>query len=96
MIQQDLVEAVIGLGKNLLYGSSMECCLLVCRKNKSLEKGKILFIDGKSEIKLERSDAYLKEQHIKKISEAYRKFEDVEGFAKVLVTSKFLKRTKAI
>ena len=95
MIQQDLVEAVIGLGKNLFFGSTMECCLLVCRKNKSLErKGKILFIDGKSEIKLERSDAYLKEQHIKKISDAYLKFEDIEGFAQVLDTSEILEKNQ--
>lgn len=85
MIEEDLVEAVIGLGKNLFFGSSMECCLLVCNKNKSLDrKRKIIFIDGKDEIRLERSDAYLKEQHIKKMSNAYQEFKDVEGFSKVV------------
>ncbi len=95
MIRQDLVESVIGLGKNLFFGSSMECCLIVCRKNKSLDrKGKIIFIDGKNEIKLERSDAYLKEEHINKLAGAYHDFQDVEGFAKVLENSDILENNQ--
>jgi type I restriction enzyme M protein len=84
MIQEDLVDAVIGLGKNLFYNSSMESCLLVCNMNKPKgRKGKVIFIDGKEEIKLERSEAYLKEEHITKIADAYHNFQDIEGFAKV-------------
>ena len=41
MIEGDYVDAVIGLGKNLFYNSSMESCLLVCRMKKPREeKGK--------------------------------------------------------
>lgn len=85
MIEADLVDAVIGLGKNLFYNSSMESCLLVCRMKKPKErKGKIIFINAVNEIKLERSAAYLEEKHIKKISSAYNKFQNVDGFAKVV------------
>jgi type I restriction enzyme M protein len=85
MIEGDYVDAVIGLGKNLFYNSSMESCLLVCRMKKPKErKGKIIFIDAKEEIKLERSSAYLTDAHIKKISDAYHKFTDADGFAKVV------------
>lgn len=63
----------------------MESCLLVCHKNKPKErKGKIIFIDAKDEIRLEQSTAYLKEEHINKIADAYRNFQDTEGFAKVV------------
>ena len=45
MIKEDYVDAVIGLGKNLFYNSSMESCLLVCRMKKPKErKDKIIFI----------------------------------------------------
>lgn len=85
MIADDRVDAVIGLGKNLFYNSSMESCLLVCSMNKPAERrDKIIFIDAKDEIKLERSDAYLEEKHIQKIANAYRKFEEIEGFSKVV------------
>ncbi|MCL1867881.1 MAG: type I restriction-modification system subunit M [Paludibacter sp.] len=85
MIENDLVDAVIGLGKNLFYNSSMESCLLVCRKRKPKErKGKMIFINAVNEVKIERSMAWLEPQHIKKIANAYRSFVDVEGFAKVM------------
>lgn len=85
MIAGDYVDAVIGLGKNLFYNSSMESCLLVCRMKKPKErKGKIIFIDAKEELRIERTNAWLEPQHIKKISNAYWKFKDAEGFAKVM------------
>ncbi len=85
MIEADIVDAVIGLGKNLFYNSSMESCLLVCRMKKPKERrGKIIFIEAKDEIRLERSTAYLQEEHINKIATAFKKFKDEEGFAKVI------------
>lgn len=84
MIEEDYVDAVIGLGKNLFYNSSMESCLLVCRMKKPKErKGKIIFIDAKEELRIDRTNAWLEPQHIKKISETYWKFKDIDGFAKV-------------
>jgi type I restriction enzyme M protein len=84
MIEEDYVDAVIGLGKNLFYNSSMESCLLVCRMKKPKErKGKIIFIDAKEELRIERTNAWLEPKHIKTISDAYWKFKDAEGFAKV-------------
>ncbi|MGN6495677.1 MAG: type I restriction-modification system subunit M [Agriterribacter sp.] len=85
MIEADLVDAVIGLGKNLFYNSSMESCLLVCRMKKSKErKGKIIFINAVNELKLERSFAWLEENNIKKIVSTYRSFKDEEGFCKIV------------
>jgi len=67
MIEEDYVDAVIGLGKNLFYNSSMESCLLVCRMKKPKErKSKIIFIDAKDELRIERTNAWLEPQHIKK------------------------------
>ena len=91
MIEDDVVDAVIGLGKNLFYNSSMESCLLVCNMNKPKERrGKVIFIDGKDEIRLERSAAYLKDEHIKKMADAYWEFKDDERFAKVVESDKIL------
>lgn len=91
MIEEDYVDAVIGLGKNLFYNSSMESCLLVCRMKKPPErKGKIIFIDAKEEIRIERSTAYLKDDNIKKIADTFHNFEDVESFAKVMTNIEVL------
>ena len=92
MIEADLVDAVIGLGKNLFYNSSMESCLLVCNMNKPKNrKRKVIFIDGKDEIRLERSAAYLKDEHIKRISDAYWNFKDENGFSAVVKSKDILK-----
>jgi len=91
MIENDYVDAVIGLGKNLFYNSSMESCLLICRMKKpEVRKGKIIFIDAKEEIRLERSTAYLKESHIQHISEAYHAFKDMKGFSQVVTNYEVL------
>jgi type I restriction enzyme M protein len=95
MIEGDFVDAVIGLGKNLFYNSGMESCLLICRMNKPKErKGKIIFIDAKDEIKLERSSAYLLPEHIKRISTVYWKFKSEEGFSQVVSIKDVLDESK--
>ncbi|MBK9923903.1 MAG: SAM-dependent DNA methyltransferase [Anaerolineales bacterium] len=93
MIEGDYVDAVIGLGANLFYNSSMESCLLVCRMKKPKErKGKIIFINAVNELHLERSSAWLGKDHIKKIANAYHSFKDIDGFAKVVTNSQTLEK----
>jgi type I restriction enzyme M protein len=87
MIEEDYVDAVIGLGKNLFYNSSMESCLLVCRMKKPKErKGKIIFIDAKDELRIDRTNAWLEPKHIDKISKAYWNYKDIDGFSTVMDT----------
>lgn len=84
MIELDAVDAVIGLGPNLFYNSSMEACILVLRTNKPVKHlGKILFINGVNEVRKERSESWLEDEHIGKMLTAYREYKDIEGFAKV-------------
>jgi type I restriction enzyme M protein len=91
MVELDYVDAVIGLGKNLFYNSSMESCLLVCRMKKPKErKGNIIFIDAKDELRIERTNAWLEPQHIEKISDAYWNYKDAEGFAKIMTNKEVL------
>lgn len=85
MIENDYVDAVIGLGKNLFYNSSMESCLLVCRMKKPEErKGKIIFINAKEELRIERTNAWLEPHNITRISSAYWDFKDIEKFATIV------------
>ncbi len=82
MIEEDLVECVIGLGPNLFYNSPMEACLLITRNNKPThKKDKILFINAVNEVKQEKTMGYLLDGHIDKIFSAYQNFIDVDNFA---------------
>lgn len=85
MIESDCVDCVIGLGANLFYNSPMEACLLICRMQKPKErKGKILFINAVDEVRRDKTISMLEEKHIQKIFTAYKNYEDVEGFARVV------------
>ena len=85
IVEDDLIECVVGLGKDLFYNSSMESCLVFCKTNKEAsKKGKILFIDAKDEIARRGTQNFLEPHHIKKIHDAYKKYEDIEGFAKIV------------
>lgn len=87
MIEEDLVECVIGLGPNLFYNSPMEACLLITKTKKEKSKeGKILFINAVKEAKQQSSMGYLEPKHIEKIFNAYKQFETIEEFS-LLVTN---------
>jgi len=91
MIEEDLVECVIGLGPNLFYNSPMEACLLITKTNKTKEKkGKILFINAVDEVKQEKTMGFLEEKHIKKIFQAYEDFTDIENFSALMTNEKVL------
>ena len=91
MIEEDLVECVIGLGPNLFYNSPMEACLLITRTSKPTHKqNKILFINAVQEVRQEKTMAYLKDNHIQKIFKAYENFKNEENFAALVDTKDVL------
>jgi type I restriction enzyme M protein len=83
LVENDVIECVLGLGPNLFYNSPMEACVTICRINKPADRrGKILFINAVNEVTRERAQSFMKEGHISKIVGAYRKFADVDGFSR--------------
>jgi len=85
IIEEDLVECVIGLGPNLFYNSPMEACLLITRNNKPApKKDKILFINAVNEVKQEKTMGYLLDGHIDKIFNAYQNFSNEGNFAALI------------
>ncbi|WP_275293444.1 N-6 DNA methylase [Amycolatopsis sp. La24] len=86
-LNDDLIEAVIGLGPQLFYGTGIPACILVLRPVGSKPKdraGKVLFINADRDYREGRAQNYLEPEHIEKIVSAYRTFEDVPGFARVI------------
>jgi type I restriction enzyme M protein len=84
LIEMDILEAVIGLGPNIFYGTQLAACVLVFRKNKEPQKrGKVLFIDGSSEIRVGRAQNFLEPEHVQKIFGWYTSFQNIPNFVKV-------------
>lgn len=85
LVKLDLVECIIGIGKNLFFNSPMDACIMICRSNKPLDRrGKVLFIDAKNEVTRKNSFSYLEDNHIEKIAAAYKNFQDIPEFSKVV------------
>ena len=82
LVKLDLVECVIGIGKNLFYNSPMEACIVICNTNKPAErKGKVLFINAKHEVTRKNAQSYLEDEHIEKIANAYTSYATIDGFS---------------
>jgi type I restriction enzyme M protein len=84
LINQDLLEAVIGLGQNVFYGTQLAACLMVFKQNRANEKkGKVLFVDASDQIRAGRAQNFLEPEHINQIHEWFLGYVDVENYVKV-------------
>ena len=73
LIQQDLLEAVIGLPPNLFYSTSIPGCLLIVKADKSAERrGGIVFVDGSTSFTKGRNQNQMNEGNVEAILAAYR------------------------
>jgi type I restriction enzyme M protein len=84
LLEQDMLEGVIGLGQNVFYGAQLAACVLVFKKNKSAEKkDKVLFIDASDQIRIDRAQNVLEPNHVQQIYDWYHNYQDVENYVKV-------------
>lgn len=87
MLENDLVEAVIGLAPNLFYGTGIPACILVLRNKgaKAQERrGKVLFINADREYYEGRAQNHLLPEHIEKIVSTYEAFAEADSFSRIV------------
>ncbi|MGX4657375.1 N-6 DNA methylase [Micromonospora sp. SCSIO 07396] len=88
LLDDDIIEAVIGLAPNLFYGTGIPACVLVLRApgSKPAERaGRVLFINADHEYSAGRAQNYLLPEHIEKIVYAYEAFAEIPGYARVVM-----------
>ena len=84
LLKEDLLEAVIGLGPNLFYGTPISASILVFRKFKDHNKiGNVIFIDASSQIRVGRAQNYLEYENISQIFDWLKEYKDVENYVKI-------------
>jgi type I restriction enzyme M protein len=84
LLKQDLLEAVIGLGANIFYGTQLAACVMIYKQNKDAnKKGKVLFIDGSDQVRVGRAQNFLEAEHVKQLFDWYTDFKEVENYTKV-------------
>lgn len=84
LLEQDMLEAVIGLGPNVFYGTQLAACVMVFKQNKPTDKkGKVMFIDASDQIRVGRAQNFLEPNHVQQIYDWYHAYQDVENYVKV-------------
>ena len=84
LLEEDLIEAVIGLAPNLFYGTGLAGSIMVLRRRKPVERQhKVLIVDASSLFRKARAQNYLDPEHADQIVAWVREFEDVEDRVKV-------------
>jgi hypothetical protein len=81
----DILDAVIGLGPNLFYGTELAVCILVFRLKKPKDhRKKVLIVDASKEFKKGRAQNELLPEHVDRIYQWYTGHKDVAGVARLV------------
>ena len=85
LLEQDLIEAVIGLAPNIFYGTGLAPAVVILRRTKpAARKEKVLIVDASSLFRKGRAQNFLDPEHADQIVAWVRAFEDVRDRAKVV------------
>jgi len=90
ILEDDLLEAVVGLPAGLFYGTGIPACLLIINKNKTNDrKGKVLFINGELDFQAGKNQNKLRVEDIAKIvdtfdSHSFKSESDIKRYCKVV------------
>jgi type I restriction enzyme M protein len=85
ILEDDLLEAVIGLPSSLFYGTGIPAALLIINKKKPADrKGKVLFINGELEYQEGKNQNKLRDTDIQHILDVYDSHEDDRRYSKVV------------
>ena len=83
IIDNNLLDAVIGLPANLFYGTSIPTCVLVFKGREARQNKDVLFIDASNEFEKGKNQNKLTADNINKIIDTYRNRENVEKYSHV-------------
>ena len=85
LLEQDLIEAVIGLAPNLFYGTGLAACILILRQRKDPRRaGQVLIVDASSLFRKGRAQNFLEPAHVATILEWVRNFAAVKDRVRVV------------
>ena len=79
LIEENLLDAVIGLPANLFYGTGIPAAVLVFKRNRS--DSNVLFIDASREYQDVKNQNRLRQEDIEKIVATYHARESVDKYA---------------
>lgn len=92
ILNDDLLEAVVGLPPALFYGTGIPASLLIINKNKPAErKGKVLFINGELEFEEGKNQNKLRPQDIDNIVTTFDNYAEIKRYSKIVTLAEIAK-----
>lgn len=83
ILEEDLLEAVIGLPNKLFFGTGIPACLFIINKNKPKKcKGKVFFLYGANDYLEGKNQNKLRKEDVEKIVGAYREYRITEKYCR--------------
>ena len=78
LLEDDLIESIIGLPENLFYGTTIPACILIINKKKEdKRKDKIIFINSEFESDQTATKHKLREKDITNIVNAFKNYDQI-------------------
>ncbi len=81
IIENNWLDAVVGLPENLFYGTGIPACILIFKKNKI--DNNVVFIDASKDYEKGKNQNILRDNYIENILEAYKNREEVEKYCHI-------------
>ncbi len=87
LINKGYIKAIIGLPPNLFYGTGIPACIIVIDKENSAHRKGIFMIDASKGFVKDGNKNRLREQDLRKITDVYADFSEVEKFSRIVPIS---------
>ncbi len=85
ILEDDLLEAVIGLPSGLFYGTGIPACLLIINKQKAADrKGNVIFINAELEFQEGKNQNKLRDSDIATIVDTFNQYQTIKRYSKVV------------
>jgi type I restriction enzyme M protein len=81
LIDDNYLDAVVGLPQNLFFGTGIPACILVFNKNKKTND--VIFIDASKEFESGKNQNVLRDLDIEKIAETYNERKEIEKYSHI-------------
>jgi len=85
LLEDDLIEAVVGLSDNLFYGTGIPAAILFINRAKANDrKGKVLIVNGDKDFEPGKNQNTLSDANVARLAGAVHRFADEERFCRVV------------
>lgn len=93
ILEEDLIEAVVGLPTALFYNTGIPAAILIINKNKPRKrKRKVLFINGELEYEERSNQNKLRDKDVNKIVRTFNRYQNIVRYSKVVSLEEIQKK----